>query len=124
MKAQSTGSANVRGRHSQARHEPTAVADDQPGKRMADLDIEVEAAILGEFTSLAARCEHERQRNAEDAPAAQHHLQPPAIDHERHRDGERPEALADEPLVAATALLQHARECATSEAAPPTLASI
>src|SRR5262245_8246406 len=90
---------------------------------MADLDIEVEAAIFGEFTGLAARCEHERQRNAEDAPATQHHLQPAAVDHQRHRDGERPKALADKPLVAAAALLQHAGECATSDAAPPMPAS-
>src|SRR5437764_8038755 len=111
-------------RGSGVRHEPTAIGHDPPGERVTDLDVEMEAPVLGKLIGIAARREPKRQRNAEHAPAPHHEPQPAAIDDQRHRDVDRAEALADEPLVSAAAFFLQALELAAREVASPRLASV
>src|SRR2546430_12273666 len=57
------------------RHQPPAIADDQPDRGKPDLDMEMEAAALGAFVGLTERRERARQRNAKSAPATHHEPQ-------------------------------------------------
>ena len=58
--------------------------------------MEVEAALGGVFVRLAAGRQPERQREAENAPAPQHQMQPVIGEYGGEAEGEGAEALDDQ----------------------------
>src|SRR5262249_53572199 len=110
--------------HSCLRHEPAAIAHDQAGERMADLDMEAEAPVLHALMGVAARGERERQRDAEDIPAPQPKPQLLALDHQRHGEIDGAEALAQQARVTALPFLLRARKALACKVALPMLAPV
>src|SRR5262249_43131997 len=60
-----------------------------------------------------------RQRQAEEIPAPHHETQTAMLDQQCNAEGERPEALAEQTIELATALLLDALEAVTGEIALP-----
>src|ERR1051325_1411813 len=92
------------------RYQPTPIPDDQSDHRQPDLDVEIEAAVLGALVSIAERRKRARQRNAEHAPAA--HDEPHAIRLAQQGEPERkrPEAFAKQPVEPAAPGFTRARK--------------
>src|SRR3954463_8110179 len=93
-------------RSSQSRddRQPSAIADDQAGERMRNLDMKMEASILGVFVGIAARRESDGQRYSKQAPAPHDQPQVGILAYQGHSGTERSEAFAHEPFEASAPL--------------------
>jgi adenylate kinase len=78
--------------------QPSFVLDDEARERMTYPHVKLKAPCFNAFEGLNARTEPKRERNAPNAPAPQHKLQALSVGNKRHRECQRPETLAQQPL--------------------------
>src|SRR5262249_12478090 len=107
--------------HSRPRREPAAIADDQAGEGMADLDVKMKATVGGKLVGIDSRPQRPRHRDAAEAPAPLHELEAAVLAHQRHAEAQRPKPLAQKPLEAAAARLLDAGERAPCKRTRPDL---
>src|SRR5262249_7582848 len=115
------GLLDLRGQSGARRLEPTRVAHELAEERQHDRDLETETTPFLAFERGAARHQSPRQRDSEHAPTPLHEMQLVILDDEREPERDQAETLAQQPLVAASSCVLHARDSMRAELAPPGL---
>src|SRR2546423_683244 len=98
-----------------ARHQPTLVAYDRPGQRVADLNVKIEPAAFHELVRIADRSPAPWQNQAKKGPPPNDKPHATIVQHERETKPERSERLDEQALEAAMPLVLGARKAAIGE---------